>query len=92
MQKRFNKKLVNNVFIKEIILSLVVIYKIKVVGDLFVWYINMKDIVEIGYSFLNEVVRRGLVIEVVSSLVLKLFNECNVYCIQVNFDVCNIVL
>ena len=51
MQERFNKKLENNVLTKESVLSLAVIYKTKVVGDLSVWYTNMKDTVEIGYSF-----------------------------------------
>ncbi|MES9751982.1 GNAT family N-acetyltransferase, partial [Bacillus wiedmannii] len=46
MQKRFNKKLANNVLTEESILSLAVIYKTKVVGDLSVWYTNMKDTVE----------------------------------------------
>ena len=54
MQKRFNKKLANNVLTKETILSLAVIYKTKVVGDLSVWYTNMKDTVEIGYSFFES--------------------------------------
>ena len=51
MQEKFNKKLANNVLTKESVLSLAVIYKTKVIGDLSVWYTNMKDTVEIGYSF-----------------------------------------
>ncbi|MDA1689751.1 MULTISPECIES: GNAT family N-acetyltransferase [Bacillus cereus group] len=90
MQKRFNKKLENNVLTKDSILSLAVIYKTKVVGDLSVWYTNMKDTVEIGYSFSNEVAGRGLATEAVSSLVFKLFNECNVHRIQANLDARNI--
>ncbi|PFD86502.1 GNAT family N-acetyltransferase [Bacillus thuringiensis] len=89
MQKRFNKKLANNVLTKDSILSLAVIYKTKVVGDLSVWYTNMKDTVEIGYSFSNEVAGRGLATEAVSSLVFKLFNECNVHRIQANLDARN---
>lgn len=90
MQERFNKKLANNVLTKESILSLAVIYKTKVVGDLSVWYTNMKDTVEIGYSFSSEVAGRGLATEAVSSLVFKLFNECNVHRIQANLDARNI--
>ncbi|HDR7354731.1 GNAT family N-acetyltransferase [Bacillus wiedmannii] len=89
MQKRFNKKLANNVLTEESILSLAVIYKTKVVGDLSVWYTNMKDTVEIGYSFLNEVAGRGLATEAVSSLVFKLFNEFHVHRIQANLDARN---
>ncbi|HDR7781446.1 MULTISPECIES: GNAT family N-acetyltransferase [Bacillus] len=89
MQKKFNKKLANSVLTEESILSLAVIYKAKVVGDLSVWYTNMKDTVEIGYSFSNEVAGRGLATEAVSSLVFKLFNEFNVHRIQANLDARN---
>ena len=89
MQKKFNKKLANNVLTEESILSLAVIYKTKVVGDLSVWYTNMKDTVEIGYSFSNEVAGRGLATEAVSSLVFKLFNEFHVHRIQANLDARN---
>ncbi|MED1512665.1 GNAT family protein [Bacillus proteolyticus] len=89
MQKRFDKKLANNVLTKESLLSLAVIYKTNVVGDLSVWYTDMKDTVEIGYSFSNEVAGRGLATEAVSSLVFKLFNELNVHRIQANLDARN---
>ncbi|MBJ8077519.1 GNAT family N-acetyltransferase [Bacillus cereus group sp. N12] len=89
MQKRFDQKLANNVLTTESILSLAVIYRTKVVGDLSVWYTDMKDTVEIGYSFSNEVARRGLATEAVSSLVFKLFDEFNVHRIQANLDARN---
>lgn len=88
-RKKFTKKLANNVLTKESILSLAVIYKTKVIGDLSVWYTNMKDTVEIGYSFSNEVAGRGLATEAVNSLVFKLFNEFNVHRIQANLDARN---
>mgnify|MGYP001098344850 CR=1 FL=1 len=50
----------------------------------------MKDTVEIGYSFLNEVSGRGLATEAVSTLVCKLFEEFNVHRIQANLDARNI--
>ncbi|PEI84404.1 GNAT family N-acetyltransferase [Bacillus toyonensis] len=89
MQKRFDQKLANNVLTTESILSLAVIYRTKVVGDLSVWYTDMKDTVEIGYSFSNEVAGRGLATEAVSSLVCKLFDEFNVHRIQANLDARN---
>jgi len=89
MQERFNKKLTNGLLTKESMLSLAVIYKTKVVGDLSVWYTDMKDTVEIGYSFSNEVAGRGLATEAVSSLVYKLFDEFNVHRIQANLDARN---
>ncbi|AKR12561.1 acetyltransferase (plasmid) [Bacillus thuringiensis] len=90
MQKRFDKKLVNNVLTTESNLSLAVIYKTNVVGDLSVWYTDMKDTVEIGYCFSNEVAGKGLATEAVSSLVFKLFDEFNVHRIQANLDARNI--
>ncbi|HDR7951178.1 TPA: GNAT family N-acetyltransferase [Bacillus toyonensis] len=89
MQKRFDQKLANNVLTTESILSLAVIYRTKVVGDLSVWYTDMKDTVEVGYSFSNEVAGRGLATEAVSSLVFKLFDEFNVHRIQANLDARN---
>lgn len=89
MQKRFNKKLANGALTKESKLSLAVKYKSKVVGDLSVWYTDMKDTVEIGYSFSNEVAGKGLATEAVSSLVFKLFDEFNVHRIQAKLDARN---
>lgn len=88
--KRFDKKLGNCALTKESMLSLAVLYKNKVVGDLSVWYTDMKDTVEIGYSFSNEVAGRGLATEAVSSLVYKLFDEFKVHRIQANLDARNI--
>ncbi|MGE7024545.1 GNAT family N-acetyltransferase [Solibacillus cecembensis] len=90
MQERFNKKLANGVLTKESMLSLAAIYKDKVVGDLSVWYTDMKDTVEIGYSFSNEIAGKGLATEAVSSLVFKLFDDFNVHRIQANLDARNI--
>jgi len=89
MQERFNKKLANSVLTKESKLSLAVVYETKVVGDLSVWYTDMKDTVEIGYGFSNEVAGKGLATEAVSSLVNKLFSEFNVHRIQANLDARN---
>lgn len=89
MRERFNKKLANSALTKESMLSLAVVYETKVVGDLSVWYTDMKDTVEIGYGFSNEVAGKGLATEAVSSLVNKLFSEFNVHRIQANLDARN---
>ena len=88
-RERFNKKLANSALTKESKLSLAVVYETKVVGDLSVWYTDMKDTVEIGYGFSNEVAGKGLATEAVSSLVNKLFSEFNVHRIQANLDARN---
>jgi RimJ/RimL family protein N-acetyltransferase len=89
MQLRFNKKLANSVLTNESKLSLAVIYENKVVGDLSVWYTDMKDTVEIGYSFSNEIAGKGLATEAVSSLVYKLFDVYHVHRIQATLDARN---
>ncbi|GAK00682.1 ribosomal-protein-serine acetyltransferase [Geomicrobium sp. JCM 19055] len=71
-------------------LSLAVENGNRVIGDLSVWYTDMKDTVEIGYSFSNEVSGKGLATEAVSSLVYKLFDEFSVHRIQANLDARNI--
>ena len=90
MEKKFNKKVANGLLSNESMLSLAVVYKNKVIGDLSVWYTDMKDTVEIGYSFSNEVAGKGLATEAVSSLVGKLFDVFNVHRIQAKLDARNI--
>lgn len=89
MQEEFNKKLENNTLTKETILSLAVVNNSKVIGDLSVWYTDIKDTVEIGYSFSNEASGRGYATEAVRGLVKKLFDELDVHRIQANLDARN---
>lgn len=90
MEKKFNKKLANGILSNESMLSLAVVYKNKVIGDLSVWYTDMKDTVEIGYSFSNEVAGKGLATEAVSSLVVQLFDVFNIHRLQAKLDARNI--
>ncbi|WP_223596202.1 GNAT family N-acetyltransferase [Neobacillus bataviensis] len=89
MQELFNKKLENGELTKETTLSLAVVNNTKVIGDLSVWYTDMKDTVEIGYSFSNEASGRGYATEAASSLVKELFDKFNVHRIQANLDARN---
>lgn len=89
LEKEFNKKLDNSALIKESVLSLAVVNGTKVIGDLSVWYTDMKDTVEIGFSFLNTVSGKGYATEATRSLVENLFNEINVHRIQANLDARN---
>ena len=89
MQEKFNKKLENSSLSKETNVSLAVVSHTKVIGDLSVWYTDMKDTVEIGYSFLQEASGKGYATEAVSSLAKKLFEERNVHRIQANLDARN---
>jgi RimJ/RimL family protein N-acetyltransferase len=89
MHEEFNKKLENNALTKESMLNLAVVNPTKVIGDLSVWYTDMKDTVEIGYSFSNETSGRGYATESVSSLVKRLFVEFDIHRIQATLDARN---
>ncbi|MYL44303.1 GNAT family N-acetyltransferase [Virgibacillus halodenitrificans] len=89
LEREFNKKLDNSSLTKESVLSLAVVNGTKVIGDLSVWYTDMKDTVEIGFSFLNRVSGKGYATEATRSLVEYLFNEVNVHRIQANLDARN---
>lgn len=89
LEEEFNRKLENSALTKESMLSLAVENHIKVIGDLSVWYTDMKDTVEIGFSFSDEVSGEGYATEAVSSLVKNLFDEFDVHRIQANLDARN---
>ncbi|SFM36600.1 Protein N-acetyltransferase, RimJ/RimL family [Gracilibacillus orientalis] len=89
MQEEFNKKLENRTLTKEGMLSLAVVNDTNVVGDLSVWYTDMKDTVEIGYSFSKTASGKGYATEAVSGLVKKLFDEFDVHRIHANLDARN---
>ncbi|WP_040979384.1 GNAT family N-acetyltransferase [Oceanobacillus jeddahense] len=88
-QEEFHKKLKNNVLTKETPLNLAVVSGAEVIGDLAVWYTEMKDTVEIGYTFSQEASGKGYATEAVSSLVKRLFAEYDVHRIQANLDARN---
>ncbi|UUI03509.1 GNAT family N-acetyltransferase [Oceanobacillus jeddahense] len=88
-QEEFHKKLENNVLTKETPLNLAVVSGAEVIGDLAVWYTEMKDTVEIGYTFSQEASGKGYATEAVSSLVKRLFAEYDVHRIQANLDARN---
>ncbi|WP_019375613.1 GNAT family N-acetyltransferase [Virgibacillus halodenitrificans] len=90
LEREFNKKLDNSSLTKESVLSLAVVNGTKVIGDLSVWYTDMKDTVEIGFSFLNTVSGKGYATEATRSLSENLFNEFNVHRIQANLDARNV--
>jgi RimJ/RimL family protein N-acetyltransferase len=87
--EKFNKKLENRELTKETNLSLAVVHRSLVIGDLSVWYTDMKDTVEIGYSFAKEASGKGYATEAVSHLVKMLFAEFRVHRIQAVLDARN---
>src|SRR5699024_4471391 len=89
LEEEFNKKLENNSLTKKSMLSLAVVNRSKVIGDLSVWYTDMEDTVEIGFTFSDEVSGKGYATEAASSLVKNLFDEFSVHRIQANLDARN---
>jgi RimJ/RimL family protein N-acetyltransferase len=90
MQESFDKKLKNRSLTKETGLSLAVVSRTNVVGDLSVWFTGMKDTVEIGYSFSAETSGKGYATEAVNYFVRKLFEEFEVHRIQATLDARNV--
>lgn len=90
MQESFDKKLKNSALTKDAGLSLAVVNRNNVIGDLSVWYTGMRDTVEIGYSFSAETSGKGYATEAVGYLVRKLFEEFKVHRIQATLDARNL--
>ncbi|MEC2072516.1 GNAT family N-acetyltransferase [Alkalihalophilus marmarensis] len=89
IHENFNDKIRNTVLEKGSTLNLAVVNNSKVIGDLTVWYTDMKDTVEIGYCFSPQAAGKGYATEAVSLLLNKLFNEWNVHRVQANMDARN---
>lgn len=88
-ERKFKKKLKHNQLTKENTLNLAVLVDSEVIGDLSVWYTDMKDTVEIGYTFSKSVSGKGYATEAVSALIDYLFEVVQVHRIQANLDARN---
>ncbi|GIN39382.1 GNAT family N-acetyltransferase [Heyndrickxia oleronia] len=88
-EREFDKKLNNNQLTKEKALSLAVLMNDRVIGDLSIWYTDMKDTVEIGYTFSKSVSGQGYATEAVIALINHLFEVVKVHRIQANLDARN---
>ncbi|MBU9675034.1 GNAT family N-acetyltransferase [Planococcus sp. CP5-4] len=89
MEGKFNKKLVNRSLTPNTMISLAVVLDEQVIGDLSAWYTDMKDTVEIGYSFSSASGGKGYATEAVESLMAHLFNDYHVHRIQATLDARN---
>lgn len=89
MEEKFNKKLVNRSLTPNSMISLAVVLDDQVIGDLSAWYTDMKDTVEIGYSFSSAFGGKGYATEAVKSLGAHLFNDFQVHRIQATLDARN---
>lgn len=90
MQELFKKKLENSSLTRETGLSLAVVDSTNVIGDLSTWFTGVKDTVEIGYSFSDQISGMGYATEAVSQLVKYLFEEVKVHRVQATLDARNL--
>ncbi|UOQ49808.1 GNAT family N-acetyltransferase [Gracilibacillus caseinilyticus] len=85
----FQKKLANHTLTQNNSISLAVLYRSQVIGDLSVWYTGMKDTVEVGYTFLRTIGGQGFATESVKALMSYLFQEYGVHRVQATLDARN---
>lgn len=88
--EEFQKKLNNNKLEENSQLNLAVLLNGKVIGDISIWYIGMKQTVEIGFVFNLNFFGKGYAKEAVKEVVKELFEKYNVHRIQANLDARNI--
>lgn len=90
-KENFQKKLNNKELTENSMLNLAVTYVDQVIGDISVWYTDMKDTVEIGYSFLASSSGKGYATEAIKAIINWGFKEKKVHRIQANLDARNTV-
>ncbi|KAF1296041.1 acetyltransferase [Enterococcus sp. JM4C] len=61
----------------------------KVIGDISIWYTDMKETVEIGFSFNPNFAGQGYATEAVKAVITELFSNKKVHRIQANLDARN---
>lgn len=82
----FKKRLSPHHLSEDNAISLACVIEDKVIGDIAIWYTEMKDTVEIGYTFNKNYSGHGYATEAVRSLVDYLFKVKKVHRIQANLD------
>ncbi len=88
-EEKFQEKLNNHNLDKESALNLAVLLDNTVIGDISVWYTDMKDTVELGYVFNPSYSGQGYAREAVRAVIMELFSTFQVHRIQANLDARN---
>lgn len=89
-KESFYIKTQNNYLGKDTTLNIAVQLNGKVIGDISVWYTDMKDTVEIGYVFNPLFHHNGYAKEALKAIIKELFCVYKVHRIQTNLDARNI--
>lgn len=87
--EEFEQKVENAELTDEKMLNIAVTCENNVIGELSVWYTDMKETVEIGYSFLSASSGKGYATEALKAVVKWLFETKHVHRIQANLDARN---
>lgn len=88
--ERFKKKLVADQLTQDTAISFACELDNKVIGDISIWYTEMKETIEIGFAF-NEVYSgKGYATEAIRSVIEYLFNIVKIHRIQANLDARNL--
>lgn len=84
--EKFASKLKNRSLHSGSPLSLAVLLDDKVIGDISVWYTEMRETVEIGFVFHPSFSKKGYAKESVRAVIDSLFMDYKVHRIQANLD------
>jgi len=87
--EKFHKKLVSNQLTQHTAISLACELDNRVIGDISIWYTEMKETVEIGFIFNDVYSRKGYATEAIRSVIEYLFNIVKIHRIQANLDTRN---
>lgn len=82
----FMKKIKTQTLTTENSLHLAVDFQGTIIGDLTVFYTEMRETVEIGYTFHPEYSGQGFAIEALQAVITQLFQQHNIHRIQAILD------
>ncbi|UUX34675.1 GNAT family N-acetyltransferase [Fundicoccus culcitae] len=85
----FSKRLKQNQLSQASPVTLAVVLDNQVIGELFVWYTEMKETVEIGYVFNRAFHGHGYAFEAIKALLERLFTDFSIHRVQANLDARN---
>jgi RimJ/RimL family protein N-acetyltransferase len=88
--EEFHKKLTANLLSKDTAISLACEMGNIVIGNISIWYTEMKETVEIGFAFNNKYSGKGYATEAVRSVIEYLFSTVKIHRIQANLDARNL--
>ena len=90
LEEEFHKKLTANFLTQDTAISLACEMNSIVIGNISLWYTDMKETVEIGFAFNYEYIGKGYATESVRSVIEYMFHTLKIHRIQANLDARNL--